>query len=26
MKFAPMKEGVEKCIAYGVDIAKSIKN
>ncbi len=26
LKFAPMKEGVERCIAYGADIAKSIKN
>jgi len=26
LKFAPMKDGIEKCIAYGVDIAKSIKN
>jgi len=26
MKFAPMKDGIEKCFAYGVDIAKSIKN
>jgi len=26
LKFAPMKDGIEKCIAYGVDIAKSLKN
>jgi len=26
IRYAPMKEGVEKCIAMGVDIAKSIKS
>ena len=26
IRYAPMKEGVEKCIALGVDMAKSIKS
>jgi flavorubredoxin len=26
IRYAPMKEGVEKCIAYGVELAKSIKS
>lgn len=26
IRYAPMKEGVERCIAYGVELAKSIKS